>query len=378
MKTSFPEQHLFQILKRFENQHLPLDLFLSHYFRSYTSLGSKDRRLIAHSIYGMIRWKSLLDHLIGPNPSWEKRYTLFRDFHPMHYLSIHTIPRHIRASFPPELFHLLEEDYGKREVMELCHACNIEAPITIRINPLKTKREELLNRWSSLYQVSPCTHAPFGIQFHKREALTALPEFRDGLFEIQDEASQLVATLVKALPGQKVLDYCSGAGGKTLAFAHQLENRGQIYLHDIRSNILEQAKKRLRRAGIQNVQFLQEGHPTLGKLKQKMDWVLADVPCSGTGTLRRNPDQKWRFSLPLLRRLVEEQRLIFEKALDYVKPGGKIIYSTCSILHLENHQQVDYFLQHYDLTLDSPPFVSLPSQGGMDGFFAAIFTKNSS
>lgn len=377
MKTTFPEQHLFQILKRFENQHLPLDLFLSHYFRSHTALGSKDRRLIAHSIYGMIRWKSLLDHLIGPNPSWEQRYAFFCNFHPAHHLSTHTIPRHIRASFPQELYSLLEEDYSKGKAMDLCQACNTEAPITIRVNPLKVKREELLDRWGSLYQVAPCTHAPFGIQFHKREPLTALPEFRNGLFEIQDEASQIVASLVQALPGQKVLDYCSGAGGKTLAFAHQLENRGQIYLHDIRTTILEQAKKRLRRAGIQNVQFLPEGHPTLSKLKQKMDWVLADVPCSGTGTLRRNPDQKWKFSLTLLHRLVEEQRLIFEKALDYVKPGGKIVYSTCSILHIENQKQTDYFLQRYDLTLVSPPFVSLPSLGGMDGFFAAVFTKNS-
>ncbi|MFC2049299.1 hypothetical protein ACFLR2_01335 [Chlamydiota bacterium] len=130
-----------------------------------------------------------------------------------------------------------------------------------------------------------------------------------------------------------------------------------------------------RRAGIQNAQFLLEGHSGIGKLQKKMDWVLADVPCSGTGTLRRNPDQKWKFSLALLNRLVGQQRMIFEKALSFVKPGGHIIYSTCSILRAENEKQIDHFIAHYGLELVSPPFVSTPSYNGMDGFFAAVLRK---
>ena len=375
MKISFPERHLFQLLKQFENQHLPLDLFLSYYFRSNKALGSKDRQLIAGAVYGMTRWKSLLDHLIGPTASWEQRYALYRGFQPANYLLVNTIPLHVRVSCPKELYAILEEDFGQDRALELCQIGNTEAPVTVRINPLKTTREALLHKWRGLYEVTPCEGSSFGIQFKKRAPLTAMPEFKAGHFEIQDEASQLVGALLHAEPGQQVLDYCSGAGGKTLAFAHLLQNKGQIYLHDIRPHVLEQAKKRLCRAGIQNAQFLAEGHSKIGKLQKKMDWVLADVPCSGTGTLRRNPDQKWKFSLALLNRLVGQQRMIFEKALSFVKPGGKIIYSTCSILRAENEKQIDHFITHYGLELAAPLFVSSPTYNGMDGFFAAVLRK---
>lgn len=375
MKISFPERHLFQLLRQFENQHLPLDLFLNHYFRSNKALGSKDRQLIAGAVYGMTRWKSLLDHLIGPSASWDQRYALYRSFQPAHYLLVNTIPTHVRVSFPKELFTLLEDDYGQEKAMYLCQVSNTEAPVTVRINPLKTTREALLAKWQSIYDVLPCESSAFGIQFKKRVPLTAMPEFKEGCFEIQDEASQLVGALVRAEPGQQVMDYCSGAGGKTLAFAHLLGNKGQIYLHDIRPHILEQAKKRLCRAGIQNAQFLAEGHHGINKLQKKMDWVLADVPCTGTGTLRRNPDQKWKFSLALLNRLVGQQRMIFEKALSFVKPGGKIIYSTCSMLKAENENQVEHFIAQYKLELAEQLFVSHPSYNGMDGFFAAVLRK---
>ena len=375
MKISFPEHHLFQLLKRFENQHLPLDLFLSNYFRANSALGSKDRQLIGHAVYGMSRWRGLLDYLIGNNPTWEQRYALFRSFQPANYLIINTIPLHIKISFPKELFALLEESYGEEKATQICQVCNSEAPVTIRINPLKTTRDLLLSRWSSLFDISPCETSPFGILFKKRAPLTALPEFKEGLFEIQDEASQLVASLITPKPGEHVLDYCAGAGGKTLGFAHQMENMGQVYLHDIRPHVLEQARKRLKRAGIQNCQFLPAGHVALEKLKKRMDWVLVDVPCSGTGTLRRNPDQKWKFSLALLNRLVGQQRMIFEKALSFLKPGGKIVYATCSILPAENEKQVAHFMQTYGLVQESPPFVSLPTYDGMDGFFAAVLYK---
>ena len=377
MKVSFPEHHLFQFLKRFENQHLPLDLFLSHYFKANTALGSKDRQLIAQAAYGMSRWKSLLDFLIGKHPSWEQRYALFRGFQPANYLMLNAIPLHVRVSFPEELFFLIKEGYGEDKAIELCQICNSEAPVTLRVNPLKTTREQLLARWQNHFETIPCVYSSYGIQCKKRIPLTALPEFKEGFFEIQDEASQLVASLVKAEPGQQVIDYCSGAGGKTLAFAAFMENKGQIYLHDVRPQILEQAKKRLKRAGIQNAQFLIEGHPALQKLRKKMDWVLADVPCSGSGTLRRNPDQKWKFSLALLNRLVGQQRMIFEKALSFLKQGGRIVYATCSLLPAENEKQIEHFLKTYDLALEGTPFFSLPTYGGMDGFFAAVLIKKS-
>ena len=194
--------------------------------------------MIAHAAYGISRWKSLLDFLIGEHPSWEQRYALFRGFQPANYLTINTIPLHIRVSFPQELFSLIQAGYGKEKALELCQACNVEAPTTVRINPLKITREQLIARWNSLYEAIPCLHAPYGIYFKKRIPLTALPEFKEGYFEIQDEASQLVSALVKCGPGQQVLDYCAGAGGKTLAFAPLMKNQGQIYLHDVRAQIL--------------------------------------------------------------------------------------------------------------------------------------------
>lgn len=376
MKISFREQHLFQLLKQFETQHLPLDLFLSHYFRANRALGSKDRQCLAQAVYGMCRHKSLLDYLIKTSPTWEKRYALFLNLEKEVHYSDTSIPAHTRVSFPEELFSLLVQDYGENTALELCQISNTEAPITVRINPLKTTRAALLKKWQSCYDVVGCEKAPFGMQFKKRAPLVALDEFKEGLFEIQDEASQLVAALIKVQKGEQVLDYCCGSGGKTLGFAHLMENKGQIYLHDIRPHILMQAKKRLKRAGIQNGQFLTPNHPFLTKLKKKMDWTLVDVPCSGTGTLRRNPDQKWKFSNSLLDRLVGEQRKIFEKALSYVRPMGKIVYATCSILAKENEEQIEHFLKTYPLELDFEPFKTLPTYGGMDGFFAAVFNKN--
>ncbi len=137
---------------------------------------------------------------------------------------------------------------------------------------------------------------------------------------------------------------------------------------------LGQAKKRLKRAGIQNAQLVLPNSPQLSKLKGKMDWVLVDVPCSGTGTLRRNPDMKWKFSKETLANLTAEQRHIFANALPYLRKGGKIVYATCSILKEENEEQIDYFIKRYSLQLVHPLFVSLPSFGEMDGFFGAVLS----
>jgi 16S rRNA C967 or C1407 C5-methylase (RsmB/RsmF family) len=204
--------------------------------------------------------------------------------------------------------------------------------------------------------------------FHQKINFAELPEFQEGLFEIQDEASQLISMLVEATPKQQVLDYCAGSGGKTLAFAPLLKNSGQIYLHDIRPQILLKAKKRLCRAGIQNVQFC------LPKHKKSMDWVLVDAPCTGSGTLRRNPDMKWKFDSSLLNRLVAEQRQIFEQALEYLKPSGKIVYATCSLFPQENQDQIQYFQEKFGLKLAKEVFQSFPEKNGMDGFFAAVLT----
>lgn len=354
-------------------QEVPLDLCIHRYFKENHALGSKDRAEIAENVYGMIRWLSLIDYISDGGTSWEKRLEIWRDLNPEEYRSNSSIPIHVRCSFPKNLYDLFVADMGSEKAEDVCWECNYPAPTTVRVNTLKTSREKLLENWKNDYEVSPCYKSQEGIRFLKKINFFQLPEFQSGYFEVQDEGSQLLAALVDASPGQKVLDYCSGSGGKTLAFAPKMEGKGQIYLHDIRTHILAEAKKRLKRAGIQNAQILLPDDPKKKKLKKKFDWVMVDAPCSGTGTLRRNPDMKWKFSEEMLNRLVGQQRTIFEQALSYVKPGGKIVYGTCSILKQENQNQIEHFLRTYPLEPYGEVFQSFPQREKMDGLFGACF-----
>lgn len=375
MSTFFREQHLFSFLESTSPDGLPLDIALNNYFRSHKALGPKDRKMIAEAVYGMTRWKGLLDHFCHGVPTWEKRYDLFVRLPELIHSKEKEIPPHIRCSFPKILFDLLAGHYGEERATELCLIANTPAPTTVRANLLKTAREALLQKWTGLYEVRACSHSATGIVFEKRINLFGLPEFKAGLFEVQDEASQLVAQLVQAKPGEQVMDYCAGSGGKTLAFGVAMQNQGQIHLHDVRPAILLEARKRLKRAGMQNAQTVLADDPKLAKLKKKMDWVLADVPCSGSGTLRRNPDMKWKFESAMLERLCGQQRHIFEKALSFLAPDGRIVYATCSIFPDENERQIAHFQRVYGLTLDGEPFSSFPHEGGMDGFFGAVLKR---
>lgn len=373
-KLPFREHHLLALLELYEQQNLPLDLTINQYFRSHPALGSKDRGFVAETAYALIRWKGLLDYLT-PTHSWHDRFRLYAQIDIKDYLNKTEIPLHVRVSFPEYLFGLMVNNYGEEKAIELCLESNHQAPTTIRVNSLKIQRDALLENWKNLYDVSATLTSPNGIIFHKKINFFQLPEFKAGFFEVQDEGSQLLADLVQAQPGDHVLDYCAGSGGKTLAFATALQNKGQIYLHDIRTWALQEARKRLKRAGVQNAQFLKPDSVGLKKLKKKMDWVLVDAPCTGTGTLRRNPDMKWKFSQEMLLRLISQQRVIFEKALSYLKPNGKIIYATCSLLNEENQTQLEHFIKTYRLSIEGQPFQSLPSMGGMDGFFGVVLKR---
>jgi 16S rRNA C967 or C1407 C5-methylase (RsmB/RsmF family) len=367
MRLPFCDHHISAFLSDFEKSPFkPLDLAFSEYLRAHKSIGANDRRTIGEILYGMARWKSLSDHFCkGDHPL--DRLSTYRKLPFPNCLKDPSIPEQARLGVNPFLYKRFNAVFGIEKTREICHILNTQAPTTIRVNLLKTTREELLKSWEHKFTLTPCARAQSGIQFQKREPLFSLQEFKDGLFEVQDEGSQLVAALIQVKPGQHVLDYCGGSGGKTLAFAPLTQGKGQIYLHDIRESILLQARKRLKRAGVQNVQF------TLPK--KKVDWLLADVPCSGTGTLRRNPDAKWKIDAPMIERLILEQRAIVEKALKHLKPGGYCVYATCSILPEENEEQVTYFLKNHPLTLESEPLSLLPQEGGMDGFFAAVFKK---
>ncbi len=375
MRRPFREHHLLEILSSFEKQTLPLDVFLRNYFRAHTAVGSKDRKEICDAIYGMVRWRALLDHVAQKPLNWETRYRAFTQFSPSELQSDTTIPTHIRASFPKAFYQLLADSLGEEKAFEFCISCNEPAPTTVRANLLKTTREALLEKWKGKYKVFPCKHSNTGICFEEKINFFGTEEFKGGLFEIQDEASQLIAELIAIAPSQRFLDYCAGSGGKSLAIAPKLQGSGQLFLHDIRPFALLEARKRLKRAGIQNAQPLPFDSPNKNTIKERMDWVLVDAPCSGTGTLRRNPDMKWKFEEQMLQRLVAEQRQIFEGAMAYLKPGGHIVYATCSVLPQENTQQAAYFLERYPLKQVGEPFSTFPHPGEMDGFFGIVFKK---
>lgn len=341
---------------------------MSEYFRSHKSIGSKDRKKIGETLYRLIRYKSLFIHLASSTVP-KHLLSCFQKINLENVLDDPDIPAPERLGVNDFLYRRLTENYGPEKGVEICKILNTEAPVTVRANGLKTDREALLKLWSEKYTVKPCEKCEYGIQFEKREPLFSLPEFKDGLFEMQDEGSQRISELVEVRPGDHLLDYCSGSGGKTLAIAPHTKGKGQIYLYDIRPWILKDARKRLKRAGVQNAQFVLP--------KKRVDWLLTDVPCSGTGTLRRNPDAKWKIDQNMIDRLVLEQREIVKTSLAFLKEGGRLVYATCSILPEENEKQVEYFVKTHPLILEKEPLSILPEKSGSDGFFAAVFKKQS-
>lgn len=374
---NFRDHHLLNILQTFDESTLPLDVFLSKFFREHKSIGSKDRAYICERIYLLIRWKSLIDQSCSYPLTWEKRLEVIQKEPIEKLLTDSKLPKETLCSFPKFLFDQLEKSLGPQKAFKFCIDSNESAPLTIRCNPSKISRDSLFDLWKGLHPIKKTEESKLGITFSKRINFFELKEFKEGFFEVQDEGSQLVALCVKAKQGDHVLDFCAGSGGKTLAFAHQMEGKGQIYLYDIRSHALVEAKKRLKRAGIQNVQILDKDKLKKNGMKSRMDWILLDVPCSGTGTLRRNPDMKWRYKENTVENLVAEQRKIFEESLKYLAPNGKIVYATCSVLKEENEDQIEYFLKTYNLKLEET-FKSVPSPGKMDGFYAATLSKKSS
>jgi 16S rRNA (cytosine967-C5)-methyltransferase len=369
VSRAFVNYHLINCLEGFDGQSKPLDAFLRDYFYAHRAVGAHDRREICHRAYRLIRWRDLLDHLSGTPHDWRHRDATLHALSPEEHNDPH-LPPHLRWSMPKWLYLKLEAFWGREMAEQLCRICNTQAPTTVRVNGLKATREQLIALLTERYGVTPCTFAPMGVHFPKREALMGTPEFRQGLFEIQDEGSQLVAQAMGVRPGQLVLDYCAGAGGKSLAIGVDLQGRGQLYLHDVRPYALLEARRRLRRAGIQNCQVVTEERQ-LNPLKGKMDCILVDAPCTGTGTLRRNPDAKWRLEPEAIERLVQQQREIVKEAMAYLRKGGRLVYATCSLLPEENQQQVAYFTREYGLKPVGLPLQTVPEEGGMDGFFVA-------
>jgi 16S rRNA (cytosine967-C5)-methyltransferase len=252
------------------------------------------------------------------------------------------------------------------------------APLDLRVNLLKATRDEARAALAAEgMDAVPTPHSPWGLRLQGRRQVTGGPAFRAGLVEIQDEGSQLVAALVDARPGMRVADLCAGAGGKTLALAMTMQNRGALVACDVSAARLDNAVRRLRRAGVHNVErhLLEPGDRWIKRRAQSFDRVLVDAPCTGTGTWRRNPDARLRLTEADLAELLPKQRTLLDQAASLVRSGGRLVYATCSLLSEENEDQVTGFLSRQADFAQADVLTLSPLRQGTDGFFAAVLER---
>jgi 16S rRNA (cytosine967-C5)-methyltransferase len=287
------------------------------------------------------------------------------------------------------------DEYGEEETEDILKSLNLQAPLTVRVNTLKTNRdrcrEELLKQG---IETASTPLSPFGLHVLKRMNVFSLAVFRNGWFEVQDEGSQLLPYFTDPKPSDKLLDVCAGAGGKTLEFAALMKNRGEIYATDINSRRLDELRRRVKRSGAQNVRALEIR--SVEELRRRFtgffDIVFIDAPCSGLGTIRRNPGMKWTVSEHTVREVTEKQRSILLSCAPLVRNGGRVVYATCTVLNAENEEQIENFLStHSEFELigsrkalqmlnDKKGVAGdyiklLPHVHGTDGFFCAVLQK---
>ena len=308
-------------------------------------------------------------------------------------LSHPDMPEAVRLEVPDFVLPLLRARYGEALEAELA-AMEGQAPLDLRVNTLKLDRAAARAALAAEgIEAEPTALSPWGLRVAGRRPVTAAKAFTEGLVEIQDEGSQLVAALVGAAPGMAVCDWCAGAGGKTLAMAMTMANRGHIVACDVSAPRLEGAVKRLRRAGVHNAErhLVEAGDKWAKRRAGKFDRVLVDAPCTGTGTWRRNPDGRLRLREMDLAELLPKQAAILDVAERLVRPGGRLIYATCSLLGEENEAQVTGFLARHPQyrvvplseawgepmpALSGGVYLSLsPRRFGTDGFFAAVLER---
>jgi 16S rRNA (cytosine967-C5)-methyltransferase len=283
--------------------------------------------------------------------------------------------RKIRESIPDWM-----DDLGKKELGNLwdkeIHALNEEAKVILRANTLRIKRKDLQNILADEnVATEPLSINKDALALVQRQNIFQLSSFKEGLFEVQDAGSQLIAPFLAVEPGMRVVDACAGAGGKTLHLAALMQNKGRILAMDTEEWKLEELKKRARRSGAGNIETRTiESSKTIKRLEQSADRLLLDVPCSGLGVLKRNPDAKWKLSEEFITRIRTTQQQIISNYSKILKPGGQMVYSTCSILPSENEDQVNTFLKGGGFELVEEKKI-MPSEG-FDGFYMARLRRN--
>ena len=387
----------------------PADDVLSRYFRAHHALGQRDRAFVAESVFAVLRRKRSLEAAVG---SSEPRLLLLaallrvlglsgRALHGLAEESIiarirgarlEALPDAVRADLPDWLWQRLVAQNGADEAMRIARGLLNPAPLDLRVNLARIGRDEALQRLELESAATP--HSPSGVRVAGKPPINRHPLFRDGLVEVQDEGSQLLAWLLAPRRGEMIADYCAGAGGKTLAIAMLMRGTGRIYALDVSARRLAALAPRAARAGVTNVHSIAlsgDNDARAARLAGKLDRVLVDAPCSGFGTLRRNPDLKWRHGPDAIVELAGKQQRILAAAARLLKPGGRLVYATCSILQEENEAVVDAFRSAH------PQFQALscaellaaqridvgagerlrlwPHLHGTDGFFAAAFSR---
>jgi 16S rRNA (cytosine967-C5)-methyltransferase len=352
--------------------------------------GSRDRRFIAETTYNIVRWYRLLQELSGTTgkpdhwkifaawmhfqgielPHWTEFASLRFDHWDERLREAQSV-RKIRESVPDWLDSLGEKELGPAWDKEL-HALNEEARVVLRANTLRIRRSDLQKVLKQEgVETEQLAIGPDAIALRQRQNVFQLPSFKDGLFELQDGGSQLIAPFLDVEPWMRVVDACAGAGGKTLHLAALMQNRGRILAMDPEAWKLEELKKRARRSGAANIETRPiDSSKVIKRLEKSADRLLLDVPCSGLGVLKRNPDAKWKLSEEFIGRVRGIQQTILRDYSKIVKPGGKMVYSTCSLLPGENEEQVRTFLENNSEFAIEAEKKIVPSEG-FDGFYMA-------
>ena len=409
---------LVKLTLRFEH---PADSVVSHYFRGNRTLGPRERATLAETVYTVLRKKLLFDHLAPSGSGPKERRLAILGFHgPRDFLKsaltdqeknwldqcdsidpTDLMERH-RHNLPEWLVQPLKEQLGG-EFWALVDSLNQPAPLDLRVNTLNDKREDVQKELKAAGVASKATpYSPWGLRLADKPALTKLDVFARGAIEVQDQGSQLLALLLDAKRGEMVVDFCAGAGGKTLAIGACMRNTGRLYAFDTAAHRLDALKPRLARSKLSNVHPAAIAHERDDRVKRlagKIDRVIVDAPCSGLGTLRRNPDLKWRQSPQSVEEMTAKQAAILQSAARLLKPGGRLVYATCSLLPQENEAIAQAFstanpdfsvLPVADVLLGlkvseaaslcsgtGGEFLRLwPHRHGTDGFFAATWVKN--
>lgn len=396
------------------------DKAMERYFREHRELGPRERGPVAETVYGCLRRLAMLRHVAGPDApasalvavyllsqGWSAR-ALEQASYPeregyearslterLRNTKTSELPFEVQTNLPDWLATRLREQLGEDETLQLAEALNQPATLDLRVNTLKSDRDGVQAKLAEEgHNLEPTPYSPLGLRRNDRAPLFKTKAFQDGLFEIQDEGSQLLGLLVEPKRREMVVDFCAGAGGKTLELGALMANTGTLYAFDIVAKRLEKLRPRLARASLDNVRPVvinSERDERVRRLAGKADRVLVDAPCSGTGTVRRNPDIKWRpFNVE---EITATQSRILEAAATLVKPGGRLVYATCSLLQVENEDIVNAFLaQHSEFSLvpvgeilarrnvpltEMGPMLRLyPHRHNTDGFFAAVLERS--